>query len=156
MTMRADLVLFRTQKGEDILLSHGREISTNQRRALLVVNGKTGIAELAKTVFWVTDMTVTLQELLALGLVSDSPSASDMPGSPASAESQLTKVMLAAMARELLGDSAERIIKKVEEAEDTPEALEQVLAGCKKLIKLTISEEMADTFLQRGLKLLGK
>ena len=156
MTMRADLVLFRTQKGEDILLSHGREISTNQRRALLVVNGKTGSAELAKTVFWVTDMTVTLQELLALGLVSDSPSASDMPGSPASAESQLTKVMLAAMARELLGDSAERIIKKVEEAEDTPEALEQVLAGCKKLIKLTISEEMADTFLQRGLKLLGK
>jgi len=68
----------------------------------------------------------------------------------------MTKVRLAALARELLGDSAERIIKKVEEAEDTPEALEQVLAGCKKLIKLTISEEMADTFLQRGLKLLGK
>jgi len=156
MALRADLVLFRTQKGEDILLSHGREISTNQRRALLVVNGKTGIAELAKTAFWVTDMTVTLQELLALGLVSDSSSASDMPGSPASAASQMTKVRLAALARELLGDSAERIIKKVEEAEDTPEALEQVLAGCKKLIKLTISEEMADTFLQRGLKLLGK
>jgi len=69
---------------------------------------------------------------------------------------QLLKAQLAAMAKELLGSNAERVIKKVEESEDSPEALEQVLLGCKKLIKLTISEEMADTFLQRGRKVIGK
>ena len=65
-------------------------------------------------------------------------------------------VALAAIAKELLGGNAERIIKKIEETDGTPGALEQALLGCKKIIKLTINEEIADTFLERGRKIIGK
>ena len=155
--MQSNLVLYRTQKGEEALLSHDRKIiSTNQRRALLVVNGKTTVADLVKTTFWVTDLPVELQELYAMGLISEDASGTAAERSQTGGPGQLLKAQLAAMAKELLGNNAERVIKKVEEAEDSPEALEQVLLGCKKLIKLTISEEMADTFLQRGRKVIGK
>ena len=156
MIMQPDLVLYRTPKGEEALLSHDRKISTNQRRALLVVNGKTTVADLVKTAFWVTDLLVELQELDAMDLISDGASRSAAEMNRNGEPGQLLKAQLAAMAKELLGSNAERVIKKVEESEDSPEALEQVLLGCKKLIKLTISEEMADTFLQRGRKVIGK
>lgn len=154
--MQSDLVMYRTRKGEEALLSHDRGISTNQRRALLVVTGKSTVAELEKTAFWVSDVTSTLKELFALGLIHHDPSALDTEMSRAEGAARLIKAELAAVARELLGSNAERIIKKLDEAEGTPEALEQVLLGCKKLIKLTINEKMADTFLQRGLKVIGK
>lgn len=154
--MQPDLVLYRTTKGEEALLNHDREISTNQRRALLVVNGKTTVADLVKTVFWVTDLLVELQALQAMSLIGDSASGIAAEMSQTGGPGRLLKAQLAAMAKELLGSNAERVIKKIDEAEDAPEALEQVLLGCKKLIKLTISEEMADIFLQRGRKVIGK
>jgi hypothetical protein len=154
--MQSDLVLFRTPKGEEILLSRGPEISTNQRRALLVVDGKTTIADLAKTVFWVTDVISELKELYAMGFIHDDVSTIHTEVNQAGGAGLLLKAQLAAIAKELLGSNAERIIKKIEEAEGTPEALEQVLSGCKKLIKLTINEKMADTFLKRGREVIGK
>lgn len=153
--MQPDLVLYRTQKGEETLLSHDRKISTNQRRALLVVNGKTTVADLVKAAFWVTDLLVELRELYAMGLIGDGASGI-AAGMRQSGGGGFLKAQLAAMARDLLGSNAERVINKIDEAEDSPEALEPVLVGCKKLIKLTISEEMADTFLQRGRKVIGK
>ncbi len=154
--MRPDSVLFRTPKAEEILLSHGYDISTNLRRALLVVDGKTTVAGLEQKVFWVSDVTSALEELYAMGLVHDDVSMIDAEASQAGAEGRSLKVQLAAVARELLGGNAERIIKKMEEADGTPDALEQALLACKKLIKLTINEELADTFLQRGRKVIGR
>ena len=154
--MRPDSVLFRTPKGEEILLSRGPEISTNQRRALLVVDGKTTVANLEKKVFWVSDVISALKELYALGLIHDDVSTINTEAGMDGGPGRQLKVQLASIAKELLGSNAERIIKKMDEAEGTPDALEQVLLGCKKLIKLTINEELADTFLQRGRKVIGK
>ena len=154
--MRSDLILFRTQKGEEILLSHGHEISVNQRRALLTIDGKTTVADLAKKVFWVSDLILVLDELYAKGFIHDDISMIPSVANQAGAAGISLKLQLAGIAKELLGNNAERIIKKLEEVDGTPESLEQALLGCKKLIKLTINEEMADTFLQRALQLIGK
>lgn len=154
--MRLDSVLFRTRKGEEMLVTHGHDISTNQRRALLVVDGKTTVANLEKNVFWVSDVISALEELYALGLIHDGVSTINAEAGMDGGAGRQLKVQLAAIARELLGGNAERIIKKMEEADGTPDALEQALLGCKKLIKLTINEELADTFLQRGRKVIGK
>jgi hypothetical protein len=154
--MRSDLILFRTQKGEEILLSHGHEISVNQRRALLTIDGKTTVADLAKKVFWVSDLIVVLDELYAEGFIHDDISMITGVALQAGGAGVLLKLQLAGIAKELLGNNAERIINKIEEVDSTPESLEQALLSCKKLIKLTINEEMADTFLQRGLQLIGK
>ncbi|MBI4808817.1 MAG: hypothetical protein HY799_07730 [Nitrosomonadales bacterium] len=154
--MQPDVVLFRTPKGEEILLSRGPEISTNQRRALLVIDGKTTVSNLEKTVFWVSDVIAELEELYAMGLVHDDVSTIRTEVGQVGGAGLILKAQLASIAKELLGSNAERIVKKIEEADGTPEALEQVLMGCKKLIKLTINEEIADTFLQRGRKVIGK
>lgn len=154
--MRPDLILFRTRKGEELLLGHGHEISTNQRRALIVIDGKTTVSNLEKTAFWVSDVISALKELYALGLIHDDVSTVHTEASQAGGAGLLLKTQLAAVANELLGSNAERIIKKLEEVDGTPDALEQALLSCKKLIKLTISEELAETFLQRGRKVIGK
>lgn len=154
--MRPDMVLSRTPRGAEVLLNRGTEISTNQRRALLVVDGKTTVANLEKNVFWVTDVISALEELHAMGLIHDGASTINAEAGMDGGAGRQLKVQLAAIARELLGSNAERIIKKMDEADGTPDALEQALLGCKKLIKLTINEELADTFLQHGRKVIGK
>jgi len=154
--MLPDSVLFRTPKGEEMLVAYGHEVSPNQRHALLVVDGKTTVADLEKKAFWVTDLISTLEELSALGLVQDKASTTSTGGGQAGGAGPQLKTQLAAIAKELLGSNAERIIKKIEETDGTPGALEQALLGCKKIIKLTINEELADTFLERGRKVIGK
>lgn len=154
--MRSDLVLFRTRKGEEILLGHGHEISVNQRRALLTIDGKTTVSDLAKKVFWVSDLILVLDELYANGFIHNDISMITSEANQAGGTGILLKLQLAGIAKELLGNNADRIIKKIEEVDNTPESLEQALLSCKKLIKLTINEEMADTFLRRGLQVIGK
>ncbi len=154
--MHPDLVLFRTPKGEEIIHGTGHEISTVQRRALLVVDGKTSVAKLVEKAIWVTDLATVLQELNALGLVHDAVSTGHGEGGQSRDVVQLLKIQLVATARDLLGKNAERTVKKIEDADNTPEALQEALLACKKIIKLTINEELADTFLRRGLEVIGK
>ena len=155
--MHPDLILFRTPKGEEIAHSHGHEISANHRRALIAVDGKTSIAALTKKVFWVSDVTAVLKELYALGLIHDDvKTIQDATVTQSGGAGLLLKMQIVKVAKELLGNNAERIIKKIEDADGTPEALDDALLACKKLIKLTISDELADTFLQRARNVIGK
>lgn len=154
--MLPHLVLFRTTKGEDVLHGDRHAISTNLRRALLTIDGKTSVAELEKKVFWVSDVKEVLEELFAAGFVHHDLSAVQSEAAGAAAPVQSLKVQLAVLAREMLGSNSERMIKKMEEVDGSPEALEQVLLGCKRTIKLTISEDLADVFWQRGRKIIGK
>lgn len=154
--MHPDLVLFRTPKGEEIIQGTGHEISTIQRRALLVVDGKTSVAKLVEKAIWVKDLAALLQELVDMGLVHDAVSAGHEAGVQSGETLQHLKIQLVATARELLGSNAERVVKKIEDTASTPEALEEALLSCKKIIKLTINEELADTFLRRGREIIGK
>lgn len=157
--MRPDAVLYRTPKGDELLLGHGEEITHNQRNALQAVDGKLSADRLKEKAFWVSDIVKTLEELEAMGLITDRPLAGGAaPGaarSPESAGRQL-KAQLALLAEEMLGDNAGSIVQKIDETDGSPGALEQALVSCKKIIKLTISEDLAEKFLQRGRKIIGK
>jgi hypothetical protein len=155
--MHPDLILFRTAKGEEIAQGHGHQIASNLRRALLAVDGKTSVASLTKKVFWVSDVMTVLKELYSLGLIHDDvKTIQGATVTQSGGAGLLLKVQIVKIAKELLGKDAERIIKKIEEVDGTPEALEQMLLSCKKLIKLTINDQVAETFLKRGLEAIGK
>lgn len=154
--MGPNSVLFRTPKAEALLTGTGHEITHNQRNALIVVDGKTTIEHLAQKAFWVTDFAKIMDELYAMGLVTDHPETIDLTALPPDMAHKQLKNEFIGLAEELLGASAARIIPKFEETDGSPGALEQALLSCKKIIKLTISEELAETFLERGRKLLGK
>ncbi len=154
--MGPNSVLFRTPKAEALLAGTGHELNHNQRNALLVVDGKTTIEHLAQKAFWVTDFANIMEELYAQGLVTDHPDTLDLTALPPEMAHKQLKNELIVLAEELLGNKAARIVPKIEETDGSPGALEQALLTCKKIIKLTISEELAETFLERGRRLLGK
>jgi hypothetical protein len=155
--MHPDLILFRTSKGEEIAQGHGHQIASNLRRALLAVDGRTSVAALTKKVFWVSDVMTVLKELYSLGLIHDDvKTIQGATVSQSGGAGLLLKLEIVKIAKELLGNHAERVIKKIEDVDGTPEALEQVLLSCKKLIKLTINDQVAETFLKRGLAAIGR
>jgi len=154
--MLPNFVLFRTLQGEDVLHGDSHALPVNLRRALLIVDGKTSVAELEKKTFWISDVKLALEELYTLGLVQHDLLAIRSEAVRTGAPMQSLKVQLAALSWELLGSNAEQVIKKMEEVDSSPDALEQALLHCKKRIKLTISEELADSFMQRGRKIIGK
>ncbi len=157
--MHPDLILFRTAQGEEVISGHGhdQQIAANLRRALLAVDGKTSVATLIKKVFWVSDVTTVLKELYSLGLIHDDvKTIQGFTVTQSGGAGLLLKVQIVKIAKELLGSNADRIIKKIEDVDGTPEALEQALLSCKKLIKLTINDQVAETFLKRCLEVIGK
>lgn len=157
--MHPDLILFRTAQGEEVINGHGhgQQIAANLRRALLAVDGKTSVAALTKKVFWVSDVTTVLKELYSLGLIHDDvKTIQGFTVTQSGGAGLLLKVQIVKIAKELLGNNADRIIKKIEVVDGTPEALEQALLSCKKLIKLTINDQVAETFLKRCLEVIGK
>ncbi|MFA5171908.1 MAG: hypothetical protein WC426_10105 [Sulfuriferula sp.] len=157
--MHPDLILFRTAQGEEVINGHGhdKQIAANLRRALLAVDGKTSVAALTKKVFWVSDVTTVLKELYSLGLIHDDvKTIQGFTVTQSGGAGLLLKVQIVKIAKELLGSNADRIIKKIEDVDGTPEALEQALLSCKKLIKLTINDQVAETFLKRCLEVIGK
>lgn len=157
--MHPDLILFRTAQGEEVISGHGhdKQIAANLRRALLAVDGKTSVAALTKKVFWVSDVTTVLKELYSLGLIHDDvKTIQGFTVTQSGGAGLLLKVQIVKIAKELLGNNADRIIKKIEDVDGTPEALEQALLSCKKLIKLTINDQAAEIFLKRCLEVIGK
>ncbi len=58
------------------------------------------------------------------------------------------------MAGEILGPSATKVIRKLREAPDSPEALVACLESCRKIVKLTIDEGKAEELYRRGRALL--
>jgi hypothetical protein len=157
--MLTDTIFSRTRKGDEILQGDRQAITHDLRRALLAIDGKTSVANLVKSVFWVKNLDDVLRELYTLGYIDcgDFNIVNDGTGAKLSAEDETSmKVQLVALAWEMLGKNAERMIKKFEETNGSPDALEQVLLACGKIIKLTISQPLAETFVQRGRKIIGK
>ena len=66
------------------------------------------------------------------------------------------KRQLALLATNLLGAQAGKIIKKIEEAADTREALISAIEGCGKVIRLVIDEEKADVFVSSAKDILSR
>ncbi len=154
--MHPGLILFRTPKGEDIASKHGHDISATQRRALLAVDGRTSVSQLAAKVFWVENMEAVLQELYNLGLISDDIATIDSHASQAGGAGLAMKAGLISLAHELLGANAEKISNKINNSPASRLDLEETVLICKKAIRLTVSDKLADQFFERAQILLNK
>ncbi|MDA8224925.1 MAG: hypothetical protein M0T86_03275 [Betaproteobacteria bacterium] len=152
--MKPEQIPFRTAKGDQMVASHSRELSTAQRRALIAVDGKTSLADLAARVVWVENLEAVLQELCNLGLVTcDLVEMQHAHQHPVNS-GLVQKARLVELAHSLLGPHAERIIKKINEAQDTRDALGEALIACQKFIKLAVDSKLASDFLRRAQEIL--
>ena len=66
------------------------------------------------------------------------------------------KSQLVLLATNLLGGQAGKVIKKIEEAADTKDALISAIDGCGKVIRLVIDEEKADVFVLSAKDILSR
>lgn len=134
----------KTQKGNDEVRTRQNHLVHNLRYLLIMVDGKSTVAELREKCKTLTDVPNALDELQQQGYIScgELEASADDPVC-------LTKRELIAVAREVLGDKASAIEKKIREAEGGIDGLMELSLKCEKLIKLTIDEKRAKQFIER-------
>ena len=157
--MDPNVVLARTPLGAEALNGHEAELPRALRHALILIDGRSTLAKLEQRASMIPEFPAALRDLVARGLVAPVGGGSVPAGSQASAASGAGKSLaasLAAAAEAILGDQAGKVVKKLEEAGGSREALASAVDSCYKLIRLTIDESRAEEFRKLAKDLLGR
>lgn len=147
--MDSRLVFVRTSKGEEEFLHRTHRLAQALRMVLIMIDGKSPVSRLVEKGSALTDVPTALNLLAAEGFISTAEEAGRRGmgvGDP--------KAEMIALARTLLGGRSEKVVKKIQEAGTSPEALGQAADACRKLIKLFIDDAKADEFARRSKEIL--
>jgi hypothetical protein len=138
----------KTPKGEEEIHTRAHKLDHHLRFVLILVDGTSTVEAIVAKGAGMPDVVGSLAQLAAQGYVAiDGESAAAAGGGarhPAEAKAELI-----AVARELLGADAGKVVSKLEAAPDTKEALLEVAGQCKKVVKLLIDEKKADELMTR-------
>ena len=159
--MNPDTVYAKTEKGKERF--EARDIPTNLRHALILVDGRSTLKELLKKgegLELLADSLEMLEEMGLMAPVGSIAAASVPPPSHPAMQSAAggapVKRQLAALALRILGNKADKVIRKIEETLDSNAALMHTIDSCGKVIKLTIDEKKAEEFVAAAKALMAK
>jgi len=150
-------ILIKTTKGIEEIKSRAHGLPQHLRALLIMADGTLSISTLMSRTPQAAQAEESIAWLVREGF------AQAVPGTrtpmPAARASNLTselppRQMLLAMARELLGPDATRVLQRLEEAPDSPAELAAAVDRCHKFIKLTLDEKKAEQFLHMARSLL--
>ncbi len=145
--MDSATVFARTVKGEEELKTRRYGLSLEDRRGLILVDGKSNYGLLQKKAMGLSDLEACLKTLLESGFIAITKKA----GWGGLKEELIT------VAVEILGEkNADRVIKKIQAAPDTKEGIEETVKGCKKLVKLVIDEKKADKLITKCAEVMAR
>ena len=180
--MDGNVVLVRTPRGVEALKVHNRDLPRTSRHALILVDGRSTIADLERKGSMIPEFAAALVDLVERGLVAPAgaagtrmpsaasngpgaspPSAGQVPAAAMAAAPRpvvapaTTKVQaLVALASRLLGAKSEKVRRKLEEAGNGDEALAVAVEASYKLIRLTIDEKQAEAFRNAARDILAR
>lgn len=144
------VVFLKTKKGEEEIAIRTHKLNHALRYVLILVDGKSTVGEIQGKGDGLPNIEATLDLLAAQGfihtVVESKQTGNIIKRDP--------KSEIIDLAHALLGDKARPIIKKLHEADDTPEALAQATNACKRLIKLTIDDQKAEDFVRRAQEII--
>lgn len=167
--MDSSIVLAKTHRGVDELAQRTAALPQKLRSVLILVDGKTTYGGLLRKFSFMPECGEYLALLLQQGfvqamsampiVVAPQASAPDTAAaSPISASHRpgalSARNALLALAHELLDPHAGTVVQRLQDTEDTREALMLTLERCYKLIRLSIDEKKAEHFRRRGTALL--
>lgn len=156
--MNPDTVYAKTEKGKERF--EARDIPTNLRHALILVDGRSTLKELLKKGEGLALLEDSLEMLEQMGLIAPAGSiAAASPAHPAMKTATAgtpVKRQLMALAMSILGDKAEKVVRKIEETLDSNAALMNTIDSCGKVIKLTIDEKKAEAFVTAARDIMAK
>lgn len=145
--MKSTAVVRKTAKGEEEIQTRAHGLERNLRYVLILVDGTSNVEQLVAKGAGMNDVEGSLARLAADGYV-------DIEGfSPGDTGHVIdigeAKATLIGIARELLGSEAGKVISKIEAAPDSREGLQEVISQCKKVVRLVIDEQKAETLMAR-------
>lgn len=170
--MDTETIFVKTAKGKDEIERRTAGLPFMQRRVLILVDGKSTLADLQDKSAGMPDLTGILEDLQRGGYVE--PAGGDAvhaPAPPAAAEPAAAhaetadraapsgaggkKDRLIQVATEILGTDRDKVIKKLRAAPDTDEGLRSCLEACRKVVRLTVDEAKADELYTKGRQALS-
>jgi hypothetical protein len=159
--MNPDTVYVKTEKGKERF--EARDIPLTLRHALILVDGRSTLQELMKKGEGLEHLADSFEMLEEMGLMAPVGSAAAMPAaapsSPAMQPASIganVKRQLVALSISILGDKAEKVIRKIDETVDSNTALMHTIDTCGKVIKLTIDEKKAEAFVIAAKDIMAK
>jgi hypothetical protein len=162
---KPELVLAKTSVGLREIAERHFGLDLRLRRVLILVDGKASISELLRRAAGIPDFVETLKALIERGFVAPADGGSSDSGQEtvpmgsvedsAVAEGSAVQKQIADVARQLLGDHAERVVTRLASGGSNTIDLGMSVDACYKLIKLTIDEKKAEDFLQRARRILA-
>ena len=140
-----------------------RDVPVALRHALILVDGHSTVKELMKRGEGLPHFSDSLEMLEQMGLIAPvgvvvagpMPSSADSAMLSASGGARV-KQQLVALAKRMLDDQAGKIIRKIEETQESTTALMHTVDSCGKVIKLMIDEDKAEAFVLEAKDILGK
>lgn len=152
--MDRSAIVAKTHKGEEEIQSRKHGLDRNLRYVLILIDGKSSIQQLVDDKGAVLpDVAASLQTLAEQGFISIGGVSMDTKDETCtvSADQDIPsiKAALIAIAKEVLGADAGKIVSKLEAAPDSPEGLQEVVSSCKKVVRLLIDEKKAEALMAR-------
>ena len=154
--MNSDLIFIRTSKGQEELDTWKYKLPAALRRVLILVDGRSTVAELHEKALVYEGLESSLEQLSRDSFIKAGTAADGNEEKTPQGDQAGLKWQLVDLAREVLGNGgADKVSKKLLTAADTHEGLHSAVENCGKLIRLTISEAKAEKFLDLGRKMIA-
>lgn len=172
--MNGEIVLHKTAFGLEEIQSSSRRLTPKLRMILIMVDGKATFDDLQEKLSSLTQaaeishLEESLTGLINAGYITDDLSRvvaefGTEEFTIPSDDSQWTeenviniKHRLDAIATEVLGNQADKVLKKLANAPNSKEGISSALNDCKKLVRLFIDEKKADELERKCSALLKK
>lgn len=160
-----DLVLAKTSKGTREIAERLFGLDLRLRRVLILVDGKANLGELLRRAAGIPDFLETLKALVERGFVAPVDEGAESadreatgplaPDAAPPAGARTPQEQVIELARQLLGEHAERVVARIESGGAGAAELGMSIDACYKLIRLTIDEKKAEDFLRRARRILS-
>jgi hypothetical protein len=157
--MDPQVVLARTPQGAEALNKPDHDLPRALRHALILIDGRSTVSKLEQRGAVIPEFPAALRELVARGLVTPvghNVTASYVAAHNGGAPDQSLSRGLVGLAESILGEGSAKVVRKLEDAGSSREALSVAVEGCYKLIRLTIDESRAEEFRSAAKALIAR
>ena len=149
--MDARVVFRKTNKGDVEIASRTYKLNPALRYVLILVDGESTVGQILAKGAGLPEIETALDYLAASGFIQTTVEANLKSGVVVKRDA---KSDIIALARALLGAQAGPVVRKLQDADNAPEALAQTANVCKRLIKLAINDQKADEFVRRAQEII--
>jgi hypothetical protein len=139
-------VYARTAKGEEEIRARVYGLPLDSRRILICVDGKSSISKIKEKSLGLTNVAPSLESLASQGFIQIDEAET------------ITNIKneLIAIARQVLGGDAEKIVSKINATAATREGIEAAVHSCQKIVRLMIDQTKAEELKSKCLAILAQ